>query len=181
MFRSLITECRSVLTEEPEVKSQPEGGKAQPAGEYKSVRLNKHDRAAKKVGYMLSTPPEELSRKKLLKLIPHLNHHFEKGHGKGEGDYGTVDVGDLTTLGRLATGISNHANSVKRMPGPAHHLAAHLMHHVANAHDRMSAWGKDNGDDESAELHANESGKFRHLSHHHRKIARRHGFYEGGY
>lgn len=175
MFRSLIVECRSTLTE-AEVAKQPEGGKAQPEGEYKTVRLNKTDRAAKKVGHLLSTPPEALSRKKMLKMIPHMQHHFEKGHGKGEGDYGVVDVGDLTTLGRLATGISNHANSVQRMPGPAHHLAAHLTNHVANCHDRMSAWGKDNGDDESAELHSNESGKFRHISNDHTKKARRHGF-----
>lgn len=176
MFRSLITECRSVLIEDAAPTAQPEGGKPQPEGEYKPVRLNKNDRAAKKVGHLLGSPPESLSRKKMLKMIPHMQHHFEKGHGKGEGDYGVVDVADLTKLGRLATGISNHANTVQRMPGPAHHLAANLTNHVANCHDRMSAFGKDTGDDESADLHSNESGKFRTMSHDHVKKARRHGF-----
>jgi hypothetical protein len=180
MFRPLITECRSVL-EDAETHPQPEGGKPQPEGEYKAVRLNKHDRAAHKIGYLLSTPLPDMSRKKMLKLVPHMHHHFEKGHGKGEGDYGVVDVGDLAALGRHAQEISNHANAVMRMPGPAHHLASHLTGHVANIHDRMSKFGRDNSDDESAELHANESGKFRHLSHHHRKIARRHGYFESGY
>lgn len=165
----MIEDVRGILGEEEQAATQPEG-------EYKGVRLNKTDRASHKVGYLLSTPPEDMSRKKMLKMIPHMQHHFEKGHGKGEGEYGTVDTDDLATLGRKAVDISNHANSVTRMPGPANHLAAHLTKHVANCHDRMSQFWRGSEDDESADLHANEAGKFHHLSHEHSKKARRHGF-----
>jgi hypothetical protein len=45
----------------------------------------------------------------------------------------------------------------------------------------MSKHCKMNADDESAELHSNESAKHRSLAADHRKKARRHGFYEGDY
>ena len=166
MLRSLINECRSELLEDAAIAATP--------------RKSKHDRSAEKVGYALSTPPENISRKKMLKLVPHLHNHFEKGHGKGDGDYRTVDANDLATLGRHAEAISNHANSMKRMPGPAHHLAAHLCGHVANANDRMSNYWKDNGNDESAELHGTECAKHNGLARHHHKVARRHGLHSYG-
>jgi hypothetical protein len=169
MLRSLINECRAVL-EDAAIAATP--------------RKSKHDQAAERVGYALATPPENISRKKMLKLVTKMHHHFEKGHGSGEGDYRTVDANDLATLGRHAEAISNHANSVTRMPGPAHHFAAHLCGHVANAHGRMSSYWKDNGDDESAELHGSECEKHGALSKHHHKVAGRHGLHpygEGSY
>jgi hypothetical protein len=169
MLRSLINECRAVL-EDAAVAATP--------------RKSKHDQAAERVGYALSTPPENISRKKMLKLVTKMHHHFEKGHGSGEGDYRTVDANDIATLGRHAEAISNHANSVTRMPGPAHHFAAHLCGHVANAHNRMSNHFKNNGDEESAELHGNECAKHSALSKHHHKVASRHGLHsysEGSY
>jgi hypothetical protein len=181
MFRSLITEFRSVI------ESDEGGDAAKPqtvnTAEVapKAKRRNKHDRAAHKIGDLLGTPPQNLSRKKMLKMIPHMMHHFEKGHGAGEGDYKTVDVDDLATLGRHAQNISSHANAMMRMPGPAHHMASHLCNHVANAHDRMSKFFKMNADEESAELHSNESEKHRSLAADHRKKARRHGHYDGEY
>jgi hypothetical protein len=170
MLRSLINECRAELFEDAAIAATP--------------RKNKHDRAAGKVGYVLSTPPENISRKKMLKAVSHMYHHFEKGHGKGDGDYRTVDLDDLTTLGRHAEAISNHANSVTRMPGPAHHFAAHLCGHVANAHERMGRYWNDNGNEESTELHGNECAKHGALSKHHHKVAKRHGYHaynEGDY
>lgn len=116
-----------------------------------------------------------MSRKKMLKTIPHLHHHFEKGHGKGDGDYRTVDLDDLKTLSRHAEQISNDANAVMRMPGPAHHLAGHLCKHVANAHERMSKYWTDNGDDESAELHSSDCAKYNEKAKHHHKVSMRHG------
>jgi hypothetical protein len=182
MFRSLITECRSVLVEDGEEESADKPQTVNTAEVApKAKRRNKHDRAAHKVGDLLGTPPQNLSRKKMLKMIPHMMHHFEKGHGAGEGDYRTVDADDLATLGRHASNISAHANAMLRMPGPAHHMASHLCNHVANAHDRMSKYFKMNADDESAELHSNECEKHRSLAADHRKKARRHGHYDGQY
>lgn len=165
MFRDLISECRVSLSEEGE-ENQP----------VKAPRKHKHERASEKVAHLLSAPIEGMSRKKLLKLIPHLMHHFEKGHGSGEGDYRTVDADELATLGRHAERISAHAHGVKRMPGPVHHLSSHLCNHVANAHDRMSKYWADNGNEEEAELHGNESAKFRAAHKEHGKKARRHGY-----
>lgn len=179
MFRSLIAECRMELTEE-EAAEEPETPSTDSTVP-KATRLNKHDRAAHKIGHLLGTPPQQLSRKKMLKMVPHMMHHFEKGHGAGEGEYRIVDINDLATLGRHAENISAHANSIRRMPGPAHHMASHLCHHVANAHDRMAKYFKSNADEESAELHSNESAKHRALSIDHKKKARRHGYYEGEY
>jgi len=164
MFRSMIAECRSELLEDD----------AAPAA--KPVRKCKNDRCAEGIGHLLATPLANMSRKKMLKMIPRLHHHFEKGHGKGDGDYRTVDLDDLNTLGRHAEKISNDANSVMRMPGPAHHLAGHLCKHVANAHERISSYFKDNGNDESAELHSSDCAKYGDLAKHHHKVSRRHGF-----
>lgn len=181
MFRSLINEFRSVLEAEEATPAaeKPEVNTAEVAP--KAKRKNKHDRAAHVVGHVLGTPPQNLSRKKMLKSVRHMMHHFEKGHGAGEGDYRTVDANDLATLGRHAQNISAHANSMARMPGPAHHMATHLCNHVANAHDRMSKFFKMNADEESAELHGNESKKHRELAADHRKKARRHGHFDGEY
>lgn len=181
MFRSLITECRSVL----EADEGGDAAKPQTVNTAevapKPQRRNKHDRAAHKIGELLGTPPQNLSRKKMLKMVRHMKHHFEKGHGAGEGDYKTVDSNDLATLSRHATNISAHADSMRRMPGPAHHMASHLCNHVANAHDRMSKWSKSQGNEEEAELHGKECESHRQRAAEHRKKARRHGFYDGEY
>jgi len=181
MFRSLISEMRSVLGEDDEMEEPETPSTASTVSGDKPKRMNKHDRAAHKIGHMLGVHPSQLSRKKMLKMVPHMMHHFEKGHGAGEGDYRIVDQNDLATLGRHAQNISSHANSMRRMPGPAHHMAAHLCNHVANAHDRMAKYFKMNADEESAELHGNESAKHRELAVDHKKKARRHGYYEGEY
>jgi len=181
MFRSLINECRSVLEDGEESADKPAVNTAEVAP--KAKRRNKHDRAAHKIGELLGTHPGNLSRKKMLKMVRHMKHHFEKGHGagEGEGDYKTVDADDLATLGRHAVDVSSHANAMMRMPGPAHHMASHLCNHVANAHDRMSKFFKMNADEESSELHGNECEKHRSLAADHRKKARRHGHYDGEY
>ena len=171
MFKQLINECRSVFEDaEPPAPAQPEG-------EYNGVKLGKNDKASERVGYLLSTPLEDMSRKKMLKLVPHLDHHFTKGHGAGEGENGVVDMNDLSTLGRHAETISNQAHAIVRMPGPAHHLASTLCNHVADAHAKMSGAAEQDEDVEGASLHANEHGKFKHIAHQHRKVARRHGYY----
>lgn len=167
MFRSLIVECRSELGESEEPEVGPDTPK----------RMNKHDRAAAKVGHLLSLSPEHVGRKKALKMVPHMHHHFENGHGKGEGEYRTVDQDDLKDLSRHGEAYSVHAVSVKRSPGPHHHLAANLNKHVANCHDRMSKYFQDNGQDEEAELHSSECDKHRSLSKQHGKVASRHGYY----
>lgn len=181
MFRSLITECRSVLeADEGGDAAEPQTVNTAEVAP-KAKRRNKHDRSAHKIGELFGTHPGNLSRKKMLKMVRHMKHHFEKGHGAGEGDYKTVDADDLATICRHAVNISSHANAMMRMPGPAHHMASHLCNHVANAHDRMSKHCKMNADDESAERHGNESEKHRQLAADHRKKARRHGHYDGEY
>jgi hypothetical protein len=165
MFKSLISECLAYLSEAGE-ENQP----------VKAPRKHKHDRAAERTGHLLNTPLSSMSRRKMLKTIPHLHHHFEKGHGKGEGDYRTVDLDDLNTLSKHAEQISNDANAIMRMPGPAHHLAGHLCKHVASAHERMSKYWTDNSDNESAELHGSESAKYGDMAKHHHKVSKRHGY-----
>lgn len=177
MLRSLIAEVRSELRVEAE---EPADDPA-PAAAEKPKRKNKHDRAAHKIGHLLGTPPHQLSRKKMLKMVPHMMHHFEKGHGAGEGDYRIHDADDLATLSRHAENISAHAHGMTRMPGPAHHMSSHLCKHVANAHDRMSKYWKDQGNEESAELHSKHAEKFHALCADHKKKARRHGLYDGEY
>jgi hypothetical protein len=181
MFRSLISEMRSVLGEAEDDKAEAPAEKPAAAAADKPKRANKHDRAANKIGQMLGVHPGQMSRKKMLKMVRYMKYHFEKGHGCGDGEHGTVDCDDLVTLGRHAGNISAHANSMKRMPGPAHHMAAHLLNHVANAHDRMAKYFKMNADEESAELHSHQSAKHRELSVDHKKKARRHGYFDGEY
>lgn len=178
MFRSLISECRAELHEgdSPDV---PEAD-MEAAELGKPVRKHKHDRASERVGALLSTPLANMSRKKMMKLIPHLLHHFTKGHGKG-GEDGSVDMDDLMTLSRHAQHISDQANGIRRMPGAAHHLAGHLLRHVADCHDRMASCAKSSGRDEDCDLHTNEGAKYRQLSKHHKMTARRHGIYDDSY
>ena len=177
MFRSLISECRAELHETEGADMAAEKPAAPSSG---APRKNKHDRAAERMGFILGTPLANMSRKKMMKMIPHLLHHFTKGHGKG-GEDGSVDMDDLMTLSRHAQHISDQANGVRRMPGAAHHLAGHLMRHVADCHDRMSKCAKNSGRDEDCDLHTRESEKYRQLSKHHKMTARRHGIYDDSY
>jgi hypothetical protein len=180
MFRSLISECRTELIEDgmPEADME-DADKPAPAASG-APRKNKHDRAAERMGFILATPLANMSRKKMMKMIPHLMHHFTKGHGK-PGDDGSVDANDLATLSRHAQHISDQANGVRRMPGAAHHLAGHLTRHVADCHDRMVKAKKMQDLADEADLHANEGAKFRQLSKHHKMTARRHGIYDDSY
>jgi len=164
MFESIIQECRFAIDESDDESAVV------------ATRKNKHDRSAERVGHLLQTSFHDISRKKLLKTIPHLHHHFEKGHGQGDGEYRTVDVDDLAELSKHAERISQHANDVMRMPGPAHHLASRLCGHVANIHGRMNTWALDNNEAESAEMHGGECAKHTALAKHHKKVALRHGF-----
>lgn len=182
MFRSLISDCRAEILEQeapsddhPEAQTPPtDDGGGQP-------RKNKHDRAAERIGFVLSVPLGGMSRKKMMKMVPHIAHHFEKGYGKGEGEFGVVDADDLSTLGRHAQHISDQANQIRRMPGAAHHLAAHLMKHVANAHERMAHAAHAGKQKEAEDLHANEHERFRGLQKHHKLQARRAGIYDESY
>lgn len=178
MLKSLINECRFELSENDET---PEPDNKDPGASYKSVRLNKIDRAANKVGKLLSMDPAHLSRRQMRKMLPHLSVHFTKGYGKGEGDAGVVDAHDLATLGRYAEKLSAHAHGMKRMCGPAHQLASSVCGHVAGAHERMSGHHRGAGAEKDAEHHSAEHDKYKTLARAHRLIARRHGYYDGEY
>lgn len=178
MFRPLIDAFRAELQEDD--ASGTSASIPEVEAESKAPKRNKHDRASDKMGYLLSTPLAAMSRKKMMKMIPHLLHHFTKGHGKPAED-GSVDRDDLATLGRHAKHISDQANGIRRMPGAAHHLAGHLTRHVADCHDRMAKVMKMADQDEDADLHSNEGAKFRELSKHHKMTARRHGIYDESY
>ena len=176
MFRSLISECRNEVLEDDDMEDV--GEPATPSTG--TSRKSKHDRASERIGFILGTPLANMSRKKMMKMIPHLMHHFTKGHGKPD-EMGAVNSDDLATLSRHAQHISDQANGVRRMPGAAHHLAGHLMRHVADCHDRMAKATKRAGQEEEAGIHANEGAKFRQLSKHHKMTARRHGIYDDSY
>jgi len=179
MFRPLIDAFRAEIQED-DASGTSSTDRPEPEGESSTPKRSKHDRSSEKMGYLLSTPLAAMSRKKMMKMIPHLLHHFTKGHGK-PGEDGSVDSDDLATLGRHAKHISDQANSIRRMPGAAHHLAGHLMRHVADCHDRMAKAKKMSAENEDADLHANEGAKFRALSKAHQKVARRHGIYDESY
>jgi hypothetical protein len=139
------------------------------------------DRAAHKVGKLLSMDPAHLSRRQMRKMLPHLSVHFTKGYGKGDGDAGVVDAHDLATLGSYAEKLSAHAHGTKRMCGPAHVLASKVCSHVADAHERMSSHHGGAGAEKEAGHHGGEHDKYKTLARGHRLIARRHGYYEGEY